>query len=184
MCVSGGYEALHGSRGARGSHQLPAGLFLEDRHVCYGPCAVGAGGTLLWRWWWVQRRKNALPHTGDRSMSFRPTWWNLSYLPCVKDFILAAGVFWKRRASFEFDIIWCFPFCYRVDLVRYHWRIHAAIRGWSGPASIPGGSTGCGSAQKDASSHEGLLAQASGEQQWKTTFHRMLCICFFPLHFS
>lgn len=45
--LSGGYETLHGSRGARGSHQLPAGLFLEDRHVCYGPCAVGAGVTLL-----------------------------------------------------------------------------------------------------------------------------------------
>lgn len=76
--------------------------------------------------------------------------------------------------------LWCFPFCYLVDLVRYDWRIHAAIRGWSGPASIPGGSAGCGSAQKDASSHEGLLAEASGEQQRKTTFHSMLCICFFP----
>lgn len=165
VCVSGGYEALHGSRGARGSHQLPAGLFLEDRHVCYGPCAVGAGVTLLWSWRWVQRCKNAPLHTGERSISFRLTW---SYLPCVKDFILAAGVVLEKEGKFcVWHFLWCFPFCYLVDLVRYDWRIHVAIRGWSGPASIPGGSTGCGSAQKDASSHEGLLAQASGEQQWE-----------------
>lgn len=44
--------------------------------------------------------KNVPQHTGIRSMSFWLTWRNLSYLPCVKDFILAAGVFWKRRSKF------------------------------------------------------------------------------------
>lgn len=125
--------------------------------------------------------KNVPQHTGIRSMSFWLTWRNLSYLPCVKDFILAAGVFWKRRSKFWiWHYLWCFPFCCLVDLVRYDWRIHAAIRGWSGPASISGGSAGCGSAQKDASSHEGLLAQASGEQQWKTYLSQDAFHQFFP----
>lgn len=47
IVLPGGYEALHGSRGAGGSHQLPARLLPEDRHVCYGLGAVGAGVPLL-----------------------------------------------------------------------------------------------------------------------------------------
>lgn len=91
------------------------------------------------------------------------------YLPCAKDFTLAAGLFLENESKFwVWHYLWrsC-PFCHLVDLVRYDRRIHAAIRGWSGSASIPRGSARCGSAQKDASGHEGLLAQTSGEQQWE-----------------
>ncbi len=45
--LPGGYEALHGSGGAGGSHQLPEGLLPEDRHVRHGLGAVGAGVSLL-----------------------------------------------------------------------------------------------------------------------------------------
>lgn len=47
QCVpTGGYEALHGSRGVGGGNQLSARLLLENRHVRHGSGALGAAVTL------------------------------------------------------------------------------------------------------------------------------------------
>lgn len=47
---------------------------------------------------------------------------------------------------------------------RYSERVHAAIRGRNRAAPLSGGFAGRGGAQKDASSHQGLVAQTSGPE--------------------
>lgn len=54
-------------------------------------------------------------------------------------------------------------FFFSLPLFRYRWRVHAAVRGRDRPASLSGGPAGCGRAQEDASSHQGVLAQTSCE---------------------